>query len=409
MNYAIILAAGRCERFNASIKSYIKNPQDKLLSVVAGRPLIYYTLSSLNDHHLVESIILVVNKSNQKPIEEIIEKYKFSKVKKITLGGKTRQESLEKGLEVIKKPAPSPSDIIIVQNGANPIPSYEEITNAVITAEEHGACIVGRSITSTVKKIKGKKIEQTVPRESLFAAETPQVAKFSLLQRALIAAKKRKLEATDEAMLLEAIKIKPEIIQAHENNFKITTEADLERLKTVLGETPESFRVGIGQDSHVFSKTEKGLTIAGVKFPDQPKLEANSDGDVILHAIFNALSQAIGDKSIGFYADPLCLKYNIKDSAKFLEPLLKKIKENKYEIHNLGVMLECKFPKIDKLNSLLKKSLAAILKIDVKKIGITATSGENATVFGHGLGIQCFAIVSLARPQAKVAKKLRKK
>lgn len=402
MNYAIILAAGRCERFNASIKSAShKNSQDKLLYGVAGRPLIYYTLSSLNDHHLVESIILVVNSSNQKPIEEIIEKYKFSKVKKITLGGKTRQESLEKGLAAIKKPSPSPSDIIIVQNGANPNPSYDEITDAVIKAEEFGACIVGRSITSTVKKIKGKKVEQTLDRKSLFAAETPQVSKFNLLQKALLTAKKRKFEATDEAMLLELIKIKPEIAKASENNFKITTEADLERLKSVLGETPESFRVGIGQDSHIFSKTEKGLTLAGVLFKDQSKLEANSDGDVILHAIFNALSQAIGDKSLGFYADPLCIKYNIKDSAKFLEPLLKKIKENKYEIHNLGVMLECKFPKIDKLNSTLKQSLSAILKVDVKKIGITATSGENATIFGQGLGIQCFAIVSLARLNAK--------
>ena len=402
MNYAIILAAGTSERFGA--KSGAKNSdkkattlslEDKLLTEVAGRPIIYYSISAINDHHLVQEIVLVVNKKNKKEIEKLLERFKFSKVKKIVLGGKTRLESLENGLAAINKPEPAPQDLVIVHNGANPCPSYEEITAAAMSADEHGACIVGHKIKSTIKKLKGKSVAKTINRDDLFEAQTPQIAKYDILVKALAKAKKQKLEVTDEAMLLENYGCTVSTVPANENNFKITTKKDVDHLRLVLGEMPEGFRVGIGQDSHLFSKKKKGLTLAGVLFEDQPKLEANSDGDVILHALFNGISQAIGEKSLGAYADKMYLEEGIKDSQKYLEPLLKKLKEQHLSIQNIGVMLECKTPKIDKLNSLLKKSLSKILEIDEKKIGITATSGENATAFGEGLGIQCFCIVSL--------------
>ena len=117
---------------------------------------------------------------------------------------------------------------------------------------------------------------------------------------------------------------------------------------------------------------------------------------MVLHAIFNALSQAIGEKSLGFYADKECEK-GVKDSKKYLEIILKKIKKQGFKINSLGVMLECKAPQIDPLVSKLKKSLSQILDLPTQKIGITATSGENITIFGQGLGIQCFAIISLVK------------
>ena len=153
--------------------------------------------------------------------------------------------------------------------------------------------------------------------------------------------------------------------------------------------------MGIGQDSHEFG-SKKGLTLAGLYLEKEPKTEANSDGDVVLHAIFNAISQALGDHSLGFYADPLCEK-GITDSKKYLEPLLKRIKKEKFTLNSLGLMFECKNPQIDPLAGKIKKSLSEILGLNATRIGITATSGENLTSFGAGLGIQCFAIVSLVK------------
>ena len=92
----------------------------------------------------------------------------------------------------------------------------------------------------------------------------------------------------------------------------------------------------------------------------------------------------------------MCEK-GITDSKEYLKPLLKKIKKKKLKINSLGVMLECKKPKVDPLVPKLKKSLSEILDLKPARIGITATSGEHMTLFGAGLGVQCFAIVSLVK------------
>lgn len=389
MNYVVILAAGCCKR--------MQSKQNKLLMIAGGHPLIYYSLMSFNDHPEIANIILVVNKNNKSATENIIKKYRFPKIKKIIIGGETRQESFTKGFSALPKNTDK-NDIIITHNAANPLVTFEEISGIITQTQEHDACIAGHHLTATIKEISGTRITKTHDRDKLFAAQTPQAAKYGIFKKALENAAKKHLEVTDEAMLLEAIGKNPTYMEASENNFKITTQADLAHLKAILGDLPNDFRIGLGQDSHMFEddRSQKGLTLAGIHFPDQPKLKANSDGDVILHAIFNALSQAIGDMSLGFYADEACEK-GIKDSNKYLDIILKKVHQQKFKINSLGLMLECKTPKIDPLVPKLKKSLSSILGLLPARIGITATSGEHLTLFGAGLGIQCFAIVSLIR------------
>ncbi len=398
MNHAIILASGKGERINKKIKSSTKNffKKDKMLLEINQKPLIYFTLISLHDHEEIDSIIITANSKNKKEIEKLIKIYHFPKVKKIILGGVTRQKSLEKGIEALEKTQKNinKNEIILIQNGANPLPSYTEITQSIKKTKQTGACIVGQFVSATVKEIKGRHVLKTHDRKKIFTAETPQSAKYFIMKKAIKNAQKKKLKVTDEAMLFEEIKQKVAYTESSENNFKITNYSDYLKLKTILGDSFDKFIVGIGQDSHVFEKTKKGLALGGVKFKNELKLKANSDGDVILHAIFNALSQAIGQKSLGFYADKKC-KLGIKNSKKYLEEVLKKIKKKNLEINNLGIMIECKTPKIDPISEEIKKSMSKILDIPKIKIGITATTGENVTEFGKGKGVQCFAIVSL--------------
>lgn len=387
MNHAIILSAGE------SIRT--KDPKEKLLIEVGGKPIIYYSIMSLNDHPEIDSITMVVSKNNEEAIKKIVKKYRFFKVKNFVLGGKTRQESLQKGVNIVQKKLKN-NDIVLVHNGANPLPSQKEISEVIKKTEKQGACITGRYICSTIKEINKKHITKTHNREKLFEAQTPQAAKFELIEKALRNAKKKGINATDEAVLLEAIGHKVAYTEADENNFKITTSADIERLRHILGETPKGFQVGIGQDSHLFEEKKKGLVLGGFLMKDELKLEANSDGDVILHAIFNAISQGLGGKSIGFYADEMC-ENGVKNSKKYIEKILCKMRKKSFSINSLGIMLECKTPKIDPVIPGIKKSLEKIFGLKKEKIGITATSGENATIFGKGLGIQCFAIVSLIK------------
>jgi 2-C-methyl-D-erythritol 2,4-cyclodiphosphate synthase len=157
-------------------------------------------------------------------------------------------------------------------------------------------------------------------------------------------------------------------------------------------------RVGMGQDSHRFEDeaSTKPLVLGGVVFPGHPGLQANSDGDVVLHAVFNALSQAIGKRSLGVYADPMCAK-GITDSREYLRVALDMVRAAGYTVNNVGVSIEARRPKIEPKAGEMKTSLARLLDVAEDQVGITATSGEGLTAFGRGEGIQVLVIVSLVR------------
>jgi len=157
-------------------------------------------------------------------------------------------------------------------------------------------------------------------------------------------------------------------------------------------------RVGFGSDSHRFEKNHsKPLMLGGIKISDTGGLEANSDGDVILHALFNALSQACGGHSIGFYADPL-FKKGIKDSKEYLKIALDMVREAGYRVCNIGIMVEAKHPRISiEKEEEMKKTIARMVGISKQEVGIIFTSGEGLTSFGRGEGILAQAVVSLVK------------
>ena len=161
---------------------------------------------------------------------------------------------------------------------------------------------------------------------------------------------------------------------------------------------PNNIRVGIGQDSHKFSKKLKPLIIGGIKLNKIGGFEANSDGDVILHSLCNALSSAIGGNSIGTWSDDMLYKKKIRDSKKYVEVVLKSIHGNKYVISNLSISIEAKKPRfsLSQINK-IKISLSKILKISVKQVGITISSGDGMTEFGKGKGIMVFCAVLLIK------------
>lgn len=155
-------------------------------------------------------------------------------------------------------------------------------------------------------------------------------------------------------------------------------------------------RVGFGHDSHAFEPegSAKPLVLGGVIFPGHPGLLANSDGDVVLHALFNALSQAVGGRSLGVYADALCAA-GVTDSSAYLPTALDMVRRAGYTIANVGVSIEARRPRIEPMAAPVKAHIARLLGVAEDQVGITATSGEGLTAFGRGEGIQVFVIVSL--------------
>lgn len=393
MNIAIILAAGTSTRFQQSNKQ----GKDKLLMPILGKPLLYYSLQTFHDHPLVQQVFIAVNKENRAAVSAMIKQYHFPRVKKIILGGTTRQGSLERVMKELS--TANPSDIILVHNAANPLVTEKEISEVINAAQKYKAAAVGHNVVDTIKHIHKGYWVKTHNRDTLRAAQTPQAARFDILKKSLQKAKKTKATFTDESSLLENSGYTTKHISASPNNYKITTWQDYERAKVLLGDVPQNFLVGIGQDSHEFEKSKKGLTLAGIKFSDYPKLSADSDGDVILHALYNAISQALGDGSLGRFATPLLQEKGITDSGHYLKNVLQKLKKRGYIFNNLGLMIEAKIPKIDPIVPQLKKSLSNLIGLPQRSIGITATSGDGLTAFGQGKGIQCFAIVSLKKDE----------
>ena len=131
------------------------------------------------------------------------------------------------------------------------------------------------------------------------------------------------------------------------------------------------FRIGFGQDSHCFSNNlEKKLILGGVEFPSGNKpLEGNSDADVVIHALCNALEQAIGKDSLSVYSDKMC-KNGITDSREYLKVAAGHILKNGYFINNIGITIEAKFPKILSMSGKIRESLASCLKIRKEQIGL---------------------------------------
>lgn len=154
------------------------------------------------------------------------------------------------------------------------------------------------------------------------------------------------------------------------------------------------FRTGIGQDSHRFlpSDSSTPCIIAGVIFEEVPGFNANSDGDVVFHAICNAITSLTGVLILGAIADDLCLKDGITDSEVYLLEAMKTL--GKQKVSHVAITIEAKKPKFKNRLLDMRKSVARVMGLDITQVGITATSGEGLTDFGCGDGVQCFAIVS---------------
>lgn len=161
------------------------------------------------------------------------------------------------------------------------------------------------------------------------------------------------------------------------------------------------FKVGIGQDSHRIQEPAAGkaLVLGGVTLAESYALEGNSDSDVVLHAITNAISGITGRPILGPVADKLC-RAGVTNSAVYMERALEDLAEIGYRLTHVSVTLECRRPKILPVLPAMRAKVAEALSLALEDVGITATSGEGLTDFGKGLGIQAFACATAMRAEA---------
>lgn len=397
---ALILAAGEGTR--------MKSPINKHFLTISGKPLILHTLQIFQMHPLIQEIILVGAPGGIEKYQKLVENAGLSKLLDIIPGGKTRQESCMLGVQRVED-----TDLVAVHDGARPLVDESVITRTIRAAIEYGGAITAVHVKDTLKEVDSDGwILHTPDRKIIWQAQTPQVFPFNLLREAHQAALSDGFLGTDEASLVERLGYRVKIAEGDYRNIKVTTPEDLLIAKQVMSqrkkitdsnlidqpnpETHPLFRVGLGHDSHSFVEEGiKPLILGGMLIEGHKGLSGNSDGDVILHAVFNALSQAVGEHSIGFYADPLCIEQGITDSREYLIIAYDMIKRAGYKIANVGISVECRTPRLEEISSMIKESIANILGILSNQVGITATTGEGLTAFGRGEGIQVWVVVSL--------------
>jgi len=219
---AIIVAAGKGRRFGRKVS--------KAILKLNSRPVIAYALAVFNAHPQVKEIIVVGNSGNIPALRNIIKREKIAKHIKIVPGGKERRDSVAQGLQAVDPQA----DFILIHDAARPFITKSLVSSLVKETRKMGAAIAAVPVKATIKKVQsGLVVEKTLNRKSLWEIQTPQVFKRGLILKAY--KKFKHMPATDDAMLVERLGAKVNVVLGSYSNIKITTPEDLTIAKGIAG------------------------------------------------------------------------------------------------------------------------------------------------------------------------------
>ena len=390
----IVVAAGASDRMGGV---------DKVLAPVAGRPLLAWTLAALASSEVVGRIVVVASRANMGSISAA--SWLPDRVIQIALGGERRQESVARGLEALRggtrgDPRDAGLDrVLLVHDGARPLVSRDLIESVARATEVHGAAIPTLPVADTVKRVDGDQIAETIDRSTLVTTQTPQ----GVLARLLLDAYQRfppdgPRTFTDEAALLEACRIPVHAVPGDERNFKVTLPADLPRVEQAIGAAAgAASRVGIGSDSHPFGP-ESGLALGGLRIENAPRLHGHSDGDVVLHAVADALLGAAGLGDLGrlFPAGPQTPRGIA--GTELLASVVRRVAETGLAVAGLDCTIVAARPPLAALLPEMADRIAGLLGVDAAAVNVKASTGNLDGMEGAGRGISATAIVVL-RPQ----------
>lgn len=390
--FALILANGTSSRFGG----------DKLISAVdSGISVLEKTLSAYDRHPEISGVFIVGEHKQEH--DHFFQTY--TKFSGYIAGGETRYKSFCAGIDFLNQKNKLGNHIkILVHNGANPFVSDAEISGVCREITQSTAVGVGRKMTNTLRKWNTElSVSEVIPRETVYAMETPQGALLSDFSRwkDVENQKTQNLdmakisEITDELMLAEQQGAKTIIIPASPANTKITYQQDLEKNMNTETHTQVFPITGFGVDSHRFASDDLGeCKLCGIVIENSPKFSGNSDADVALHALCNAILSGIGKNSFSAVADDLC-QQGEKNSGVYLQKILEMMEAEGKKILHLVLSFEGKRPKIEKYFPQFRENLSRILHIPQSCIGLNATTGEELDGCGRGEGMKVSAVVTM--------------
>ncbi len=362
-NYFVILASGKSRRFHKNLS--------KQLYKYKNKEIIDHSVEKSLNSKLFKKILIVTNNLSH------FRKKKYPKIINIIKGGKERSDSTLIALKYIKKFNP---ENVFIHDAARPNFSIKLLKNLLKNLKQNRAVIPVVSSKDSIKyKIKNQIFN--LNKNNSMLTQTPQAFKFKELYNLAL---KEKDKISDEATLFINKNFKVKFIPGENLNNKITYFDDIKNSKTYFG---------IGFDIHKLIKNKK-LFLGGVKIPFHSGLKGHSDGDVILHAIIDAILGATRKKDIGTYF-PNTKKFKNIRSPKMLKPITDNLYKSNFVINNLDINLICEQPKVSKYRDKIINSISKLTSLEKDRINLKGKTVEKLGLIGKEKAIACEVIVSI--------------
>ena len=367
--YAVIPAAGAGSR-----AGFDKN---KILQKMGGASVLWRTVSAFAQNENIAGIAVCANKNERAEIGR--ELCGFAKVLYAD-GGSTRTESVKNALEVLAA-LPCPPDYVLIHDAARPFVSQKIIDDCVKTVRAHGSAVCALPCTDTLVHAQNDIITGSYDRETAFTLQTPQGFGFD----ELLAAYRKITPAdsfTDDSGVYAKYVAPPFLFMGEKSNIKLTFREDF-----AMNET----RTGIGVDTHAFGAERKYIVLGGVRIDAPTGLHAHSDGDVLCHAVMDALLSAAGLPDIGHYFPDTDPQYKGADSLALLGKVRELIENEGFTVGNISAAIVAEAPKLAPHIQKMKQNIADVLQISERAVGISAGTNEGLGYLGRGEGITVVA------------------
>jgi 2-C-methyl-D-erythritol 4-phosphate cytidylyltransferase/2-C-methyl-D-erythritol 2,4-cyclodiphosphate synthase len=384
----VVVAAGLGTRLGAD--------KPKAFVNLAEKTLLQHTLENIAGVGALEQVIIAVPAGHEAQTAELADRalagasVRFD----VVVGGHTRQESISNALSVVDENV----NVILVHDAARaltPASLFERVA-AEVRRSEVGAIPVMK-IADTIKRVDGAVVRETVDRELLRAAQTPQGFIAADLIAAYAAAKN---DYTDDAALAQAHGIQVNSVEGDDRAFKITTAEDLAaaELRFAAHGLGGNIRTGIGTDTHRFTDdSSKPLFLGTIIWPGERGLDGHSDGDAVSHAIVDALLSAAGLGDIGSNFGVDRPEFVGANGKVFLEATLELLHGHGYSVQNVSVQIIGNRPKVAPMRAEVEAVLSAILGAPVS-LGATTTDGLGFLGNDEGVAAVATALIASTNP-----------
>ena len=364
---AILCAAGSGSRAGFS--------ENKILRELNGLPVLVCSVSAFAA--IADEIIIACRGEDRARIDALLSPFPNART---VLGGGTRTQSVYSALQAAQ------GDIVLVHDAARPFVTRKIIEDCITCVREFGSGVCPLPATATPVLAKNRCTPPAPARRDVFTVQTPQGFLRADLQRAYEAAfaAGREAEFTDDSGVYAAYIAPPRLFLGDRVNKKLTYPEDFAPAE----------RAGFGVDTHAFGEGDH-IVLGGVHIPHTRGLVAHSDGDVLVHALMDALLSAAGLRDIGHYFPDTDARFAGADSMALLAEVVRLVKEQGFAPKNVSLTILAQKPRLAPHIGAMKENLAAALSLPPDAVGIAAGTNEHLGYVGEEKGITCFAMVLL--------------